>query len=1059
MKSRHSNLLMLIILIIYPFSLNAQSDVKFYLAENGVTIMCPDAAVGETGEVGGVTYEAVDRALLIQRRDEGANLTRVCTSPVTDLSEMFYGFTDFNQPIGSWDVSNVSSTRRTFSGKKENLLSNTFNQKIELWNVSKVTDMSGMFAYSEFNQSIGNWNVSAVINMEAMFINAENFNSDLSRWNVNQVTNMQSMFMNASAFNSDIYLWNIQNVKLMDQMFRSAKSFNHSLGHWNYSGITADGLVNFITDAGLTAFQYDLLLKNLVSNQTIPDQLRLNASGLFYCDDINRQKIASSNALIITGDVQLAKCAEKGDYNTGMVAFYPFNGNAEESTGNGINGVVDRATLTKDRFGIDDSAYSFDLDQNIYIPNSSHLNLFPLTMSLWLNLGELQGHRIGKVFGKYWPASWNGFNIFAQTYEVDGRQVNRIVPWFIRNQSNRVLGQYGEPNFETYVEKNEWHHIVVIFDESGGRIYLDGELSDYHPWTGVPGPTSSSFLWQIGGIYDDAFTGKLDDIRIYNRSLIPSEVYDLYVYESQFSSNPVQRKIFSADLTISNALNHEIILSFGFSPAATNGFDENLDLYAPPAPPAGALDARFINQSEAYFRDFRPISDYETVWQLRVSSEDALPLRISWDANSLPEDGTIVIRDAIDGSFINYDMQSVNQLEINQEFIKDLLITYRLNSKIEINLTEKWNLISLPVLRSEPIRYFDLLPDAVSGTLYGFADTYVLNDVLTPGESYWIRMSRPVNLTVSGRHLDAIDIELRKGWNMIAGPSIVVTVGEILDPDKIIVEGSLFGYSGAYSNISTFEPGKGYWIRAKQPGSIRLGGEIRNKNPVVDISDILKGFSRIDFLSTDDDFVLSSLFLAGTIPSRYSVMNFELPPVPPGGLMDVRWEDDTYVNESMFASAIIQQQERVTRLKLSDIPGDNKNINRSILVREYSYERFISEVELRSSEFFSLSHETNKVVIEVLESFEKPTEFALSQNFPNPFNPSTTIRYALPEAAQVRLEVYTVTGQRVATLASGEQNAGWHAVDFDGSGLASGVYVYRLQAGGFVQTRKLMLIK
>jgi hypothetical protein len=110
-----------------------------------------------------------------------------------------------------------------------------------------------------------------------------------------------------------------------------------------------------------------------------------------------------------------------------------------------------------------------------------------------------------------------------------------------------------------------------------------------------------------------------------------------------------------------------------------------------------------------------------------------------------------------------------------------------------------------------------------------------------------------------------------------------------------------------------------------------------------------------------------------------------------------------------------------------------------------------------------LSAGTDRVVVERLDgseiSPEVPAEFALEQNFPNPFNPSTTIRYALPEAAQVRLEVYTVTGQRVAVLASGEQNAGWHTATFDGSRLASGVYIYRLEAGGFVQTRKLMLIK
>ena len=83
----------------------------------------------------------------------------------------------------------------------------------------------------------------------------------------------------------------------------------------------------------------------------------------------------------------------------------------------------------------------------------------------------------------------------------------------------------------------------------------------------------------------------------------------------------------------------------------------------------------------------------------------------------------------------------------------------------------------------------------------------------------------------------------------------------------------------------------------------------------------------------------------------------------------------------------------------------------------------------------------------------------LQGNYPEPFNPVTTIRYALPEAAHVRLEVFDLTGRRVALLADGERPAGQYAARFDASRLASGMYLYRLRAGATVQTRTMMLLK
>jgi hypothetical protein len=91
---------------------------------------------------------------------------------------------------------------------------------------------------------------------------------------------------------------------------------------------------------------------------------------------------------------------------------------------------------------------------------------------------------------------------------------------------------------------------------------------------------------------------------------------------------------------------------------------------------------------------------------------------------------------------------------------------------------------------------------------------------------------------------------------------------------------------------------------------------------------------------------------------------------------------------------------------------------------------------------------------------ELPSEFTLEQNYPNPFNPSTTIRFSLADAANVQLEVFNIAGQKVASIINGtEMAAGVHSVNFDASSLASGVYLYRIQAGSFVATRKMNLLR
>jgi surface protein len=225
----------------------------FRLAENGVTCVCENVKPGEKGLINGVEFEAVDNQLLALRRDQNADLTKVCTSLVTRLEACFQG-RNFNQEIGNWDVSNVTSMRSMFENS-------TFNRPIEHWNVSKVTTMESMFAASSFNQPIGRWDVSNVTNMAAMFyatyfnqplndwdvsnvriiymmFHQASFNQPLNDWNVSNVTSTYGMFWRNYSFNQPLSNWDVSNVTIMSSMFQES-AFNQPIGNWNVSNVTS----------------------------------------------------------------------------------------------------------------------------------------------------------------------------------------------------------------------------------------------------------------------------------------------------------------------------------------------------------------------------------------------------------------------------------------------------------------------------------------------------------------------------------------------------------------------------------------------------------------------------------------------------------------------------------------------------------------------------------------------------------------------------------------------------------------------------------------------------
>jgi len=98
-------------------------------------------------------------------------------------------------------------------------------------------------------------------------------------------------------------------------------------------------------------------------------------------------------------------------------------------------------------------------------------------------------------------------------------------------------------------------------------------------------------------------------------------------------------------------------------------------------------------------------------------------------------------------------------------------------------------------------------------------------------------------------------------------------------------------------------------------------------------------------------------------------------------------------------------------------------------------------------------------IVSVHETPNRPAEFSLHQNYPNPFNPLTTITFDLPGAAHVRLSVFDLLGRKLSTLLDEKREAGHHAIQFDGSRISSGVLFYRLEAGTYTQTRRMILLR
>ncbi|MBI5476960.1 MAG: M6 family metalloprotease domain-containing protein [Ignavibacteriales bacterium] len=394
---------------------------------------------------------------------------------------------------------------------------------------------------------------------------------------------------------------------------------------------------------------------------------------------------------------------------------------------------------------------------------------------------------------------------------------------------------------------------------------------------------------------------------------------------------------------------------------------------------------------------------------------------------------------------------------------------------IQSSVLKGWNIISLP-LKTVDNNVKELFPDALTlGYSYRSGGGFLKTQTINVGQGYWMKFLEMKSLNINGTVMDTLTIPLKEGWNMIGTSDFRVSEADIIQEPPTLLSSNFFDYNNGFNICDTLDPGKGYWIKASSEGEIKfVRGYLHSSSFIKNVHLNKDNISSTLKFSIDDS-TEKELYFSDS--KGNDIINFELPPVPPEEILDIRFKSNL-VNS--FGSIIdcynekqINTYSSIVTIQSDTYPiilqwSEKNKSGLSIIIDEVVNGIVLNTHRINSDEEILIA---DSEVKELRIQFDKRNnlidDFKLEQNYPNPFNPVTDIRYWISDVSQVSIKVFDVLGREVATLVNELKEQGEYTVRLNAEDLPSGVYFYSLQtvnlSGGnrqsFSDVKKLVVTK